>query len=409
MSVEPDRVLDPVARSNRRRVIDSLRIAGQMARVELTAATGLSPATVSAITADLLRDGVIEETAAEPALSDQEEVRRGRPRVALQLRPEAAYVAGVKISMHQIAVTVTNFTGDLLGSETIEARASRRPAAEVADWLEAALRQGVATAGVRLQDIQGVGMALPGFVDGEAGVCHWSPVFEEPLTPFAELMSVRLGRPVFIDNDANLATLAEHWFGAGKGCSNFLVVTIEHGVGMGAVIGGRLLRGARGFGAEFGHTKIQRSGALCRCGQRGCIEAYLADYAILREASTRAPVEGMSDPVLAHKAWRRLLEAAQAGDEGMREIYARAGEILGVGLANLINVFGPELVTLTGAGVAASPFFEPAMRGALADNTLSASADQVPIIIRPNADSVWAHGAAALVLERLDFPLAKSV
>ena len=96
----------------------------------------------------------------------------------------------------------------------------------------------------------------------------------------------RFGVPLYLDNDANVLTLAELWFGAGRSMTDFAVVTIEHGVGMGLVLDNRLFRGSRGMGLELGHTKVQLDGALCRCGQRGCLEAYLADYALAREAAT---------------------------------------------------------------------------------------------------------------------------
>ena len=102
----------------------------------------------------------------------------------------------------------------------------------------------------------------------------------------AAAASNRLGMPVAIDNDANLVAMAELWFGAGRDLSDFAVVTLEHGVGMGFVMNHRLYRGARNVGMEIGHTKVQLDGALCRCGQRGCLEAYLADYALAREATT---------------------------------------------------------------------------------------------------------------------------
>ncbi|MDZ7824614.1 MAG: ROK family protein [Ahrensia sp.] len=93
----------------------------------------------------------------------------------------------------------------------------------------------------------------------------------------------KLGAPTYIDNDANLVTLAEQWFGKGRDVSDFAVVTIEGGIGMGVVLNHKIYRGAHGFGMEFGHTKMQLDGALCRCGQRGCLEAYVADYALVRE------------------------------------------------------------------------------------------------------------------------------
>ncbi|MCI4663751.1 MAG: ROK family transcriptional regulator [Neomegalonema sp.] len=391
--------LNQIALSNRRKVLDALRISGRMARVELAETTGLSPATVTAVTAELLNEGFVEACAGE----GDGAARRGRPKVDLRLRPDAARVAGVKISLHRISVTITNFAGELLGASEISVRANHQPPERIAQMVDEALETALRAQEMSRNALHGVGIGLPGFVDGETGVSHWSPVFGEGAYDVAALFSKQLQLPCFVDNDANLATVAEHWFGRGKGRGDMLAVTIEHGVGMGMVIGGRLYRGAHGIGAEFGHTKIRPGGALCRCGQRGCIEAYLADYAILREVSTFRRTADPFDPLAVHAALAEIQAEGMAGDPRIRAIYARAGEILGIGLANLINIFGPELLVVSGAGSSAAPLFEPAMREALAANTLSAAVDRTPVEITQSSDALWAHGAAALVLTRSAF------
>lgn len=393
---------------SRRKLLDALRVKGRMARVELAASTGLSPATVTALTADLLRDGYIETCEAAADAGGEGAAKRGRPRVELRLRAEATQVAGVKLSMHRIAVSITDFAGRMLGAADIEARLDRAAPAEIADMAAAALGQAAAPLGLQLSDMHGVGFGVPGYVDGDAGLCHWSPIFGEETIDAAALFSDRLGVPCFIDNDANLAALAEQWFGRGRGVANMVVVAIEQGVGMGAVIEGRLYRGARGLGAEFGHMKIQPNGALCRCGQRGCIEAYLADYAILREVGTFSALGAVGDPVAARSALAELQRAARAGDQRVQAVYARAGALLGVGLANLINLLAPELVVITGEGAEAWDLLAPSLRDALADNASSAAIRQARLEVTPNSDTLWARGAAAIVLDREDFAAGPS-
>src|SRR5690606_19716487 len=125
--------------------------------------------------------------------------------------------------------------------------------------------------------------------------------------------------PVLIDNDANMVTLAELWFGAGRALNDFAVVTIEHGVGMGLVLNHRLYRGAMGQGMEIGHTKVQLDGALCRCGQRGCLEAYVADYALVREASTALNWGNRAHST--HVMLESLYDHAKAGNVAARAIF----------------------------------------------------------------------------------------
>ena len=142
------------------------------------------------------------------------------------------------------------------------------------------------SAKISQKKISAIGVGISGIVNYETGVVAWSPLLEELDTPLGDIFSTYFKTPVCIDNDANVLTLAELWFGAGRALSNFAVITIEHGVGMGFVSDNRLFRGAHSMGLELGHSKVQLDGALCRCGQRGCLEAYLADYALAREAST---------------------------------------------------------------------------------------------------------------------------
>lgn len=137
--------------------------------------------------------------------------------------------------------------------------------------IETLLARVCAKAGVARSDLSGVGIGLPGFVDSAAGLVLWSSTLIDRKVPLAAAAQGRLGLPVTIDNDANLVALAELWFGSGRGLSDFAVVTIEHGLGMGLVVNHRIYRGARGLGMELGHTKVQLDGALCRCGQRAVL------------------------------------------------------------------------------------------------------------------------------------------
>ena len=133
--------------------------------------------------------------------------------------------------------------------------------------------------------LSGIGVGLPGFIERGTGTGSWSPLFGVRPPSFSKLLEERLGVPVFVENDVNLVALAERWFGHGKGVDNFCVVTVEHGVGMGMYLDGQLYRGRGGMAAEFGHVRHAEGGRSCRCGQRGCIEAYAADYAIVARAA----------------------------------------------------------------------------------------------------------------------------
>jgi|TARA_B110000093_G_scaffold9719_1_gene9265 predicted NBD/HSP70 family sugar kinase len=203
-----------------------------------------------------------------------------------------------------------------------------------------------------------------------------------------------------VDNDANVLTLAELWFGAGRALSNFVVVTIENGVGMGFVSDNQLFRGAHGMGLELGHTKVQLDGALCRCGQRGCLEAYLADYALAREATT---VLGLSPdkPHNLPQALKKLYEKASNGDQNVRTIFQRAGRYLAVALSNIIHLFDPELIILSGQLMRYDFLNAAEMQSEMRALALYHSRHETRIEIQSWGDMVWARGATALALTEL--------
>jgi predicted NBD/HSP70 family sugar kinase len=214
---------------------------------------------------------------------------------------------------------------------------------------------------------------------------------------FAEMLEAALGLPVAIDNDANMVALAELWFGVGRDVADFAVVSIEHGVGSGLVLGHRLFRGAGGMGMELGHTKVQLDGALCRCGQRGCLEAYVADYALAREAHAALNAIGQPMPQMPHLL-ESLFDHAKAGNAAARSIFRRAGRYLAVGLANTVNLFDPPLIILSGERMRYDYLYA---ENTLAEmETLALATGRPMPKVRVNAwgDLLWARGAAALAL-----------
>jgi predicted NBD/HSP70 family sugar kinase len=254
-----------------------------------------------------------------------------------------------------------------------------------------------AKAEIARSDLSAIGLGVPGFVDSAQGLVIWSSVLNERDVLLASAISAKLGVQAYVDNDANTVALAELWFGSGRGLSDFAVVTIEHGLGMGLVMNHRLFRGSQGLGMELGHTKVQLDGALCRCGQRGCLEAYVADYALAREAATAlnwGHKEGQSLSVLLEG----LFDHAKAGNATARSIFRRAGRYLAVGLSNVINLFDPELIILSGERMRYDYLYAAETLAEIENLAIVTGRKRVPIEIHAWGDMLWAHGAAALAL-----------
>ncbi len=388
--------LSETMRPLRQQVFDRIRAAGLIPRVQLAKELGVSPASVTTLTGELIEAGLIEEVAA-PRDSDS---GRGRPAVALGVRADAHRVAGLKISDRDMSAVIVDFAGNLIADYHIDRPPAAFSLSEILDATDILLNEVCAKAGVVQQSLSGVGIALPGHIDSAGGTVLWSSVLRERDAPLAVAASVRLGLPVYIDNDANLCALAELWFGAGRARSDFAVVTIEHGVGMGLVINHRLYRGAQGLGMELGHTKVQLDGALCRCGQRGCLEAYVADYALAREATTALDWTykgGQSMIVLLES----LYDHAKAGNQSARSIFNRAGRYLALGLANVVNLFDPELIILSGERMRFDYLYAADTLAEMKSHVLNTGRPLPPIEIHAWGEMLWAHGAAALALSAI--------
>ena len=380
-------------RPMRQQVFDRVRALGLISRAQVAKDLGVSPASVTAISSELLDEGLIEEV----TLPRESDLGRGRPAVAMGVRGRAHRVAGMKLSDREHTAVIVDFAGRLLADDVIPRKPGSMTVAEILDAVETLLTRVCAKAGLARSDLSGIGIGVPGFVDSVEGMVLWSSVLLDRAVPLAAVAQTRLGLPVFIDNDANLVALAELWFGAGRALSDFAVVTIEHGVGMGFVMNHRIYRGAGRLGLELGHTKVQLDGALCRCGQRGCLEAYVADYALAREATTAlnwGHKEGQSIGVLLES----LYEHAKAGNATARSIFRRAGRYLAVGLSNVINLFDPALIILSGDRMRYDYLYATETLAEMQNLAINTGRPRPPIEIHAWGDLLWAHGAAALAL-----------
>jgi transcriptional regulator of PTS gene len=252
------------------------------------------------------------------------------------------------------------------------------------------------------EQISGVGIGVPGLVDPETGYIRFLPNYGWKNVNLKELIQHKLNHLCFIDNSSNALALAEQWFGEGKGVDNFLVVTIENGVGLGAVINGRIYRGHEGIAGEFGHLTVNPDGPECRCGKKGCVEAYAGKIAIMRDAR-QAAMDGQwdcQDPDLL--SYDDVVGLAQNGSSVLRQLFNRAGRMLGVGISHLITLFNPAKIIITGQSVRAGDLIFDDMYSTLAAY-LSANFGPrtTEIIVQQWTEQDWARGAGALVLQEL--------
>ena len=278
-----------------------------------------------------------------------------------------------------------------------------RTPAQFIDGVARAAASLAAGAGTRVSRLSGVGVGAPGPVDAERGVIHsmvnvpgWRDV------PLGPLLTRRLHDWCFVDNDANCYALAEWRFGAGRGADHLVCLTLGTGVGGGLILDGALYRGASGAAGELGHMAVDPRGPRCGCGRRGCLESLVGTAAVIRLG--RVALTRGAQPLgrLVREAKGRLMprlvgRSARAGDSLSRQVWAEVGARLGVGVANLVNVFNPERVVI-GGGISNNwRLFAPSLLATVREEAMAVPARAVRIVRAKFTDTAGVVGAAVLV------------
>jgi predicted NBD/HSP70 family sugar kinase len=386
---------------NRARVLRALVTASETTRADLATACGLSPATITNVVADLIREGLVEERGLVPS-------EGGRPIARLGVRPDGAFLLGADVGEKGVAVELFDLALTRLDREFHDAPTRATDPAPIGEALRAAVAAIRARNPEREPRLVGLGLGLPGIVEDASGsheghgeVLH-AQSLGWPALPVDELVRPD-GLEVFAENGAKTLAMAERWFGAARDVEHAIVALLGRGVGLGVVSAGELLRGSAAAAGEWGHTKISVDGPRCRCGGTGCLEAYVGADALVAAWRERG-----GDPV--GTGWRAitgLVAAADAGDPAAGEVLDRALDVLGVSLANLVNLLNPQKIVVGGwVGLC----LVQARRDDLAERIRAASltrpGSQFSLELCHFEGDAVALGAALLPLERLiDRPL----
>ena len=352
---------------------------GPLSRAQIAEQLKLSPATITASTRRLLAEGLLAEQDPRPSPA-------GRPSIPLRLVPGSTHAIGVQVAHEHV-------TGVIARLDAVVVRSFRHefdPAApDAADLLTALIWAEVDEAERRRMPLSGVGVAVPGVVEPETGTLRMSVRLGWNGVPLAARLRSALGVPVFVDNDISALTAAERLYGPGAECSDFLLVAIGQGIGLGMVLDGAPYRGAAGAAGEFGHLPVLPDGPECVCGNRGCLETQVSTEALVRAARAAGIINEHCDLTDLAAAARRGGEAAQ--------LLEQAGTLLGRSLAGTINLLGPHTVMVVGEITALWPCLSEPFHRALAAHLLPCVRD-TRIDVRPWGDQLIAACAARIVL-----------
>jgi predicted NBD/HSP70 family sugar kinase len=377
-----------VRRANRASLVTDLFHGGRQSRQQLGDTTALSQATVSNLIAEMIDEGLVEE--AGLVGSDG-----GRPRALLRVAPGYGYVAGADVGETRVLVELYDLAMSRLGvaQYALDGSDSRLVGEKLLEGLAAV----VAEAGIRHGEVLGFGVGVPGVVEQSDGM----PVVHSQTTgweavPLGRMLRAGTDVPVFVENGATAVGQAEMWFGAGRGARNAVIVMVGIGVGAAVVMDGRGYRGAFGTAGEWGHTTLVYDGDVCRCGARGCLEAYIGAAGVTARLAAATGQE--PDPGLL----ARMLAADGPLDGEAAEIIRQTVGYLGAGIAGLVNLFSPERIVLGGsAGLALGERFLVDIRAATARHALKQLYSRTRIELCQLGPDAVAMGAATLPIARL--------
>ncbi|MEU9160599.1 ROK family protein [Streptomyces sp. NPDC048424] len=379
----------------RRNRFDALRCvfaaSGPVSRQEVAAATGLSFATVANLVAELLEAGVLRE-------AGHEDSKGGRPRARLAVNAERGALVGIDVAETSVQVELFDLALTVLRSVRLPLSQTDVRPDDVVDAIVTGVEALSDAAGAPPR-ILGAGVSIPGLVEREGGVSVFSPYWSWRDVPLRSLLAERLPMPLYLDNPLKAGTVAEMWFGAGREVDDLLVLTLRAGVGAGIAVDGALYRGATNSAGEWGHTCLVRDGRECRCGRRGCVEAYVSTRGIartVRELDAESPLlDPDEDTVVSN-----IARAAAEGDAVATETVARTARHLGEAAADLLNLFNPQALVL--GGRVADRLGEPLLRQTrevIAAHALPATLQALTFRLSTVPDNPVSLGAATFALE----------
>lgn len=352
---------DSVRRQNRGLLLAALRAHGPQSRTVLAGVTGLSHASVTAIMQDLITQRVVEELTS-PERTDGR--TRGRPATLVGFRRQGAYVALFELDVNRLRASLVDYTGVLVDRiETAVSPGTFQRVSATAFFLEHldGLRQRTPKA---VPALRRIAISVQGILDRDGSGLKWSPIAHLAGSPFAAELAERTGLVVALHKRGRLLAEGTRWLDPKLHEVSVATVFVGSTVAMGLSLHGQIAGRGEGGATEFGHMNHIPNGALCRCGMRGCIEAYAADYGVLR-TSFSVPETTPPAPAVPAQQYESLVQRAEQGDRAATHGFNLAGRAIGYGLARMMAMFDPTHILLVGPGARALPLMRGEIEAAL--------------------------------------------
>ena len=388
---------ETIRRQNRSTVLAALRSDGQMSRTKISQMTGLSAATVTAITADLLSAGVLmslDDT-------DQSPAPRGRPRIVLSFNPEFACVGVVALQMNKITASVLNYQGTTISETATELPTRCQSSEQILTAISSTFEKMDKNSAGEIKNLMHIAVGIQGTIDVQDKVLLWSPITKNKNIPIADFLAEKFNTTASLHNDCNMIACALRLKEPEIYQSDFAAILLSHGIGMGLYQNGQLVKGKYSSASEFGHMVHIPGGALCRCGRHGCIEAYAGDYAIIRRAN-REDGQNIPHDNIRPQALEEVLAKAGKNMPDAVAAYEEAGQAIGAGLASLYALIDPFPVAFVGSGTKARLLMDDAIIKSIGNTQLGQLSIDTSIRYYPDETPLITTGCTITALMNVD-------
>jgi glucokinase-like ROK family protein len=385
----------------RKNILDVLSIVqrkSRISRAEIARISNLTPATVSSVVAELNKLGIIRELG-------HGDSQGGRRPILIEFNPEAFYLSGIDLGITKVISVVTDLHGNIVSKArlNIDMHSGKNI---IIEQMFKVTRNAFSDVREMVRDkIAGIGISLSGIVDIEKGISIFAPNMPSwHNVPIAQMFRDEFHLPVFVENDARAMALGETRFGAGRGYDNIFCINIGHGIGSGIIINNELYRGKTLTAGEFGHMTILPSGPLCHCGNNGCLEVMASGHAIAASAirvsnsGGNTMIKKLVGGDIKKITAEVVAQAACNGDDIARQLLKEVGRYLGIGIASVINLLGPELIVIGGGVSQAGEFFFEEIQNVIKKRAFTTMVKSPEIVASALGEDASSIGAAALVL-----------
>jgi glucokinase-like ROK family protein len=378
-------------------ILYHLRENAPISRAALAEISGLNKTTVSSLVGELIENQFVREAGLESG-------GVGRRAMLLRLNPAAGCIVSGEIGVDFISVIAADFAAEIIWRHQIRIDPAMGQDA-IVEQARALLWRATQEGQSSCHRLLGVAVGVPGLVDQSTGALLFAPNLGWKDVPVRTILQQAFDAPVFVDNEANLAALGEHFFGAAQGYEEVLYISAGVGVGGGVVHDGQLCRGVTGVAGELGHITMEPDGELCNCGNRGCWETLVSQRALFRrvkravDAGHVSQLSNAVDGDFGRLTVPLVAEAARAGDSVAQEAFDAIGHNLGIGIASLVNALNPELVVFGGILSLAWEFLLPPVTEEIQQRALRWNREAMQVVLARHGFDACVIGGLALVLQ----------